>query len=103
MPATLTTDKIEIIRQADMATDAQIYYDYSGRGMYGEECFGLTCDNPGQYATFLLVMAQFGEQELAEQLAEATRTDSMGFQTIYYFPGWQIAEEDRWTAPEEDY
>lgn len=58
---------------------------YSGRGMYGDECFGVVGDLPA-FATFLVELA-VEYNSVAEQLAQQLRQDSMGRHDIYYFPG----------------
>lgn len=62
-------------------------FDYSARGMMGDRCFGIT----GSIATFgqflIALSAQNDETwELAMRLAESAATDSMGKETIFYWP-----------------
>lgn len=81
--------------------------DYSGRGMYGDTCFGfVTNDYGSSFAFFVqlgIVGAQNEEQSLdddsdyfdtgeAELLANSARTDAMGHSTIVYFPGWSLSD-----------
>jgi len=78
---------------ADMAgldTDEDLRRDYSGRFMFGEECFGIVGD-AGSYGEFMANVAM-EDADLAKALAGAVRTDSMGLSTIYYFPGYRMAD-----------
>ena len=85
------------------ALDDDIRNDYSGRAMYGAECFGVTTDQPqlvGLAIVTALIEAANGDIDADYAVAEAARivgaarTDSMGRSTIIYFPGWQLATED---------
>lgn len=74
---------------------------YSGRGMYGSECVGFTTSDysgAGDLAKFVLAVSQALGTDVAVQIADATRTDSMGRGTIYYFPG--VVAED-WDLDED--
>jgi hypothetical protein len=57
--------------------------------MYGAECIGIT-GTPGDATKFLLALAANGNAGLATELADKARTDSMGLNTITYWPGCQI-------------
>lgn len=74
----------------------QVRVDYSGRGMYGDKCFGLMLDGlPDMLKVFagLGLINETLDGELdddIQRLAEAVRTDNMGRDTIYYFPGFEF-------------
>ena len=76
---------------------------YSGRGMYGATCVGVTV---GSTANFLMkVAARLGEEGL-EALGEAC-TDNMGLDYIVYWPDtpWDGAYSDgadEWDDDDED-
>jgi hypothetical protein len=70
--------------------------DYSGRGMFGEECFGVVLESDSQFSRFLLALGET-EPDLARDLADRVRTDSMGMSGIWYFPGFTLEN-----VPEED-
>lgn len=81
---------------------AEIRHDYSGRGMFGEKCFGFVVENPE--AAIAEIQADInGIYELKElqqeftELLQHSRRDSMGFDTILYFPGYQTTETDKET------
>jgi hypothetical protein len=80
--------------------------NYSGRGMYGQECFGFVTNDYGSPFAFFVQLGIIGAQNeedtsiedsdyfdtgAAEQLAMSAQTDSMGRGSIVYFPGWQVS------------
>lgn len=90
-------DTEAVVHAADAAgidLDDDLRRDYSGRGMFGDRCFGIV-GGPGQFASFIAAVA-VGESEgaasegLAERLAENVVTDDMGLSTIYYFPAYLL-------------
>ena len=94
----ISTELSNLIRQTAEDCNMQIREDYSGRGMFGRTCFGLVYSGTaGQLcACFLRAMDDDGTgtaQELAD-LLDDMRTDSMGYDTIYYFPGWELEESE---------
>lgn len=90
--------------------EEDLYLHYSGRSMYGEACVGITADRGGEIAFLLaaIELAASGDfrdddfmnmvHDLASGRVESglwdwareTRSDSMGYQTIYYWPSLQI-------------
>lgn len=79
----------------DAGLDPQaLYDDYSGRGMYGKECFGIVVESTAEAVKFLIALARNLEAELADELADNWTTDSMGYGTIVYFPRFTVSEED---------
>jgi hypothetical protein len=97
---------IEVIESAEMTPRS-----YSGRGMGGRECLGITCDNSAEVP--LNLVAAFCENEfrctsgdialdsleelqnLIEQL-KGSKVDSMGRGEIVYWPQikWQELDEE---------
>lgn len=79
------------------AFEMSIRPDYSGRGMFGSHCFGLVFSgNAGQFFSAFLQTLEDEDIELKQELADLfdeMQTDSMGWDTIYYFPGWILEEE----------
>jgi hypothetical protein len=82
--------------RADL-TEEDIHWDYSGRGMFGRSCPGFV----GSVADFGLFMIYLNEElrntpedEIPFRVARMVTTDSMGYSTIFYFPGLRIVEED---------
>lgn len=68
---------------------------YSGRGMYGNECLGVSCDSPEEFRMDVLDSVE-GTDDYAEvsRVMRGMRTDSLGRRYIAYFPGVEW-EEDR--------
>lgn len=52
--------------------DRSLRTDYSGRGMFGRTCWGVTCNDPND------VIAEVG--------LKGAQTDNMGTSTIVYWP-----------------
>lgn len=77
-----------LIRDAARIAEAGVYEEYSGRGMMGEECFGVTGDLR-EYSRFIANVG-FNDIQLATDLAGAVRTDQLGRDNIYYFPNHNI-------------
>lgn len=60
--------------------------DYSGRGMYGATCVGIVM-NPSDLLTLGANISALDDQELRVWLMNRYSTDSMGYDTIVYWPG----------------
>lgn len=80
--------------------DGDVHTDYSGRGMMGDECFGISTSQTGwdlsRSVQEELDHAEPGTDEYAvfDYLSEHNpRTDSLGMQTIYYWPGLTVTED----------
>lgn len=61
--------------------------DYSGRGMFGRQCFGIVCDDP--LCTLAELCDHLRDTEgITSAYAElgVPRIDSMGLSKILYFP-----------------
>lgn len=98
-------DIVNALEAADVyETEDAIRENYSGRGMYGDACFGIIVDGMSHAFTFFTALGQVGtenddygdgedsflDSQKAYELACAGRTDSMGMSTIVYFPGWTL-------------
>ena len=88
---------------ADRAGMEGIVEDYSGRGMYGETCLGMIYTTPDAVALVQLGWAlRDVEEEWAEEkgvvilreMMTSARTDSMGLDSIVYFPNITIRQDD---------
>lgn len=67
--------------------DIQVREDYSGRGMYGKTTTGVVCDDSEIFEAIASIMTECNEDEreyVANQIRYGFRTDSMGYNTIYY-------------------
>lgn len=92
IPRTLVMKAAEI---ADLGDDS-IQENYRGRGMYGASCFGIVGSMRDltrfMVALTCLEMQETDETSCAENLADNVATDSMGYSTIFYFPGIKLSE-----------
>jgi hypothetical protein len=70
----------------DTGRDIRIYERYSGRAMYGEQCFGVVC----AIGDFALFCAALGSSADDWDFVGGCRTDDLGLSTIFYFPGVQL-------------
>lgn len=80
--------------------DGDVHTDYSGRGMMGTECFGIATTQTGWDLSRAVQDALDNGEEGAdntyalEYLSEhEPRTDSLGLDTIYYWPGLTVTED----------
>ena len=70
---------------------------YSGRGMYGETCFGVVTEDPMQLVGSLSMnLGMSGYDDLAIDFYSNACMDSMGLSRIIYFP------EIQWDGEEFD-
>lgn len=87
-----------LLDSIDNAGLVKPYFNYSGRGMYGRTCFGVVV--PRSTSSFDVAMSIIADMintdqnqsdinEIMEALSEA-REDSLGLDTILYFPNLQI-------------
>ena len=70
-----------------------VHLTYSGRGMYGDTCYGFSGDVARIIGDVLQDIADMPDliRQFGEMLS-ISRRDSMGFRTILYFPSWSIAQ-----------
>jgi hypothetical protein len=73
---------------ADLDVADAIRTDYSGRGMFGRECFGIVYDSLGQLLDFAAALGRRAEaDDLDVSWLSNARRDSMGMSSIAYWPG----------------
>ena len=73
-----------------------IHHGYSGRGMYGAMCLGVS-GSEGQLARMGAYVARYASQDIADEVIELLANphkDSMGFDTIFYWRSLPITQED---------
>ena len=99
----------ELLKEAGYETRA-----YSGRGMYGKYCLGVTsCHSESQILADLIKIILDDEtldkQDASDKLLELTEsfcgpsTDSMGLDTIYYWRGIDAVLDLDDDEEEDDY
>lgn len=97
---------LELIVDLHDEEDFQVRVNYSGRGMFGEECLGIVGSDTTTviYKIMEAIMDEYGDEkdtqlelfhELAEMLSDGSGQDSMGQQCIVYFPYVEIDEEKK--------
>jgi hypothetical protein len=86
----IAREHLAVIEQIDGIT---LYPAYSGRGMYGRTCFGIVTDEPIpamiRLTRTLMETCDIEPEEtldLLDALAEGACQDSMGLQSIIYWP-----------------
>jgi hypothetical protein len=92
------------VETAANETGVSIRRNYSGRGMYGDHCFGLTGGLRDAFKFFAALGRDDAEQEdngihdvnceLANDLASNATIDNMGRDFIVYFPRFSVAADD---------
>ena len=85
MANTLTSDQMDDLYDAAHTVDGEIRTDYSGRGMFGDECGGVVLKDEGDLFQF----ARLLDEDLA-QLLGSPRWDSMGLREIAYWPDCSV-------------
>ncbi len=89
----LTEDAFDTLEFAVSAAcpEGSLETDYSGRCMYGDECIAFYVDDATDFAKILVrVVAE--DEDLANELADRIRTDSLGLGAVIYFPGIKAPE-----------
>lgn len=87
-------------RAIEYLDDVEIRDDYSGRGMYGKTCFGITGTilDYGKFVANLIYEADVDPDEFpnggddAMLMVDSLCYDSMRKNFIFYFPGWQLTD-----------
>lgn len=88
-----------VIEEQGEDANIRIYEGYSGRGMYGKECIGVT-GSLGDIVSALLegalkmasTMSRFEKRDLLDDVQNMQR-DSMGHDMIVYWPGIEFVGE----------
>jgi hypothetical protein len=62
--------------------------NYSGRAMYGKDCFGLVHGSIGE---LLLLIVALADRGVEMEFVNSARSDNMGLDMITYFPGTTLA------------
>lgn len=89
----LRADVEKAAYEADLDLEEDLRFDYSGRGMYGGKCFGIVADT-ARYTKFMMLLFADLDRDQAWEMVDQVCTDSMGFDTIFYFPGVFVVDEE---------
>ena len=81
---------------------------YSGRGMYGQSCVGISVDNLGEFmqtvATAAIIAAENDQEGNFVGALGRMSSDSLGRGSIYYWPNMKWSEElDKLIPEDSDY
>lgn len=82
---TLTKTQLDDFNNLAWDISGEVYEDYSGRGMFGKSCMGITVENVEKAIFLLGKWAAENETGFTSEL-ERFQTDSMGRSSIIYFP-----------------
>ena len=85
-PLELDEAQTSLLEELASAYDARFCTDYSGRGMYGNQCIGITVENTSVLLHIIVALAA-DEPDLAEELCDGICSDNMGRDMIFYWPG----------------
>lgn len=104
MAKQLSPTLAQIIRDKVEGEDCSIYEQYSGRGMYKAQCFGIVVNRHARATILSIFMdiifdgidGNYGDELLEEIRSHRwnMREDNMGLDQIYYFPNIQWPEEE---------
>lgn len=95
----MITVKYEDIRSVTDEYEAQVH-NYSGRGMYGKCCLGISFDSLSEFVRFVSELARnVAEDDFAgwdnplrefnNEISEVS-SDGFGYRTIYYWSGVEL-------------
>lgn len=80
----------EAIRSyVDENEQCEIYENYSGRGMFGRSCLGVVIKQGYSFMDFIINLTKYMDNNEVEDTyfsLEGASYDSLGFDTIVYFP-----------------
>lgn len=85
----------EILQDAADECDFQIRESYSGRGMFGKDCFGIvgSFENLGTFISMVTAELIESFYEEGDTLFDNMRMDNMGqYDYIFYWPDIQIED-----------
>tara|TARA_B110001454_G_scaffold96476_1_gene91348 strand:- start:32 stop:289 length:258 start_codon:yes stop_codon:yes gene_type:complete len=77
----LTYDEYEAIENAAASVNGRIYADYSGRGMFGDNCIGVVLKDESDLFRF----SAYLDDALVERLG-SPELDALGLAVIAYWP-----------------
>ena len=83
----------DLIREFCEETDGcEVYENYSGRGMFGSTCMGIVVEKDFSYMKMIVKLTRFLDRndfDNPESELEGMMMDSLGLDTIMYFPNIQ--------------
>jgi hypothetical protein len=89
----LNKKQMNVIEEFCDRNELNLRKAYSGRNMFGRTCIGIVCDNIVGVSLELAVdLQENGMNDLIQLMVNAS-WDSMGRQSIVYFPSLQCSDE----------
>lgn len=102
----ITRSNLRAVAEDAGLEEGQLRWDYSGRFMHGRTCFGLV-GLEGDLMWFTVELGRRYERAVAddadrgdladadvETLVNALRTDQLGRDLIFYFPGVEVVDDE---------
>ena len=84
-------DHVGLLREMAENVEVTLHLDYSGRGMYGRECIGVS-GTETQLWHFALTLGL----EMMEIFEDPPHRDNLGFDTIWYWPAITVSTMEAW-------
>lgn len=85
---------VEFVRDYAESNGYRLRTDYSGRGMCGHTCIGVTTDDPAGFLADILMEAVdalgVGKAKAKKVLVTGCKKDQMGLDYIVYWPSLQV-------------
>ena len=104
MTHTLTNEDIDVIEEILEDLDVKIHRNYSGRGMYGASCFGISTSSKLWDIAIVLNqdMGLPSGHGLRELFHSPPNSDSLGHDSIFYWPKIVVENVNEDGEDEED-
>lgn len=104
--STLTNLDIEMIENLLEGYDVKIHRQYSGRGMMGKSCFGISTSESNGLWHIATVLNQSvvlpSGNGLSDFFYNPPNSDSLGLDKIFYWPSIKVKEVEEEEEEEED-
>jgi len=81
----MITISIELLKEIAREVAGRVRTDYSGRGMFGDTCVGITTAPHRLLELGAVISRLVDDEALREELTRNSNTDSMGYDTIVYW------------------
>lgn len=81
----MITISLELLEEIAREVAGRVRTDYSGRGMFGDTCVGITTAPHNLLELGATISRLVEDEELRKELINNSNTDSMGYDTIVYW------------------
>lgn len=90
----IDNDELQVLEDAADELGLDLRTDYSGRGMYGDECIGIVAGSTGEVIRWFFMIHDLDDM-LADRLVEQNMSqDSMAFDIIFYWPSVSVENDE---------